>query len=171
MSRFPFGDRVLFASPPLSSLPGHVPTHDAGALYVGNVAAGAPTSAIICIAESTPNPGTSATRSTASRFPSAVPPSPGPVPRSALPSTSTPPALSSAAAGTLPAFPRTPPARLSIVPDSPVSGDPLSAAITAGFVSPSASAFSIRRPLSPSRSDTKLDNSMCVSSNKASSWF
>ena len=45
------------------------------------------------------------------------------------------------------------------------------AARTAGFVSPSASAFSMRRALTPRRSETKPDNLMWHSSNKLSSWF
>src|SRR6266550_3024436 len=41
----------------------------------------------------------------------------------------------------------------------------------AGFVSPSASAFSMRRALTPRRFETKLDNLICISSSTASSWF
>ena len=36
---------------------------------------------------------------------------------------------------------------------------------------PSASAFSMRRALTPSRSETKLDNLMCASSSRASKRF
>ena len=64
--RLPFGDRVLCDSPALSSFPGHTPTHEDSAFSDRNVAALGPTSAIICSAESTPKPGTSATRRTAS---------------------------------------------------------------------------------------------------------
>ena len=44
----------------------HAPTHDTRFFAAGKVAAVAPTSAMICYAESTPRPGTSASRSTAS---------------------------------------------------------------------------------------------------------
>src|ERR1022692_4853493 len=56
---------------------------------------------------------------------------------------------------------------------SGVARNPLSAiaASTPGSVSPSASAFNIRRALTPRRSDTKLDNLMCPCSNRLSSWF
>ena len=47
-------------------VPGQAPTHEARRLAVGNVAAVGPTSAMICCAESTPKPGTAASRSTAS---------------------------------------------------------------------------------------------------------
>jgi hypothetical protein len=47
---------------PLSSSPGHAPTQEERCLPEGNVAAAAPTSAMICCAESTPRPGISASR-------------------------------------------------------------------------------------------------------------
>ena len=50
----------------LSSSPGHAPTHETRFLAEAKVAALAPTSAMICCAESTPKPGTSASRWTAS---------------------------------------------------------------------------------------------------------
>src|SRR6267143_6315824 len=45
------------------------------------------------------------------------------------------------------------------------------AARAAGLVSPSASAFSMRRSLAPSRSETRLDNLMWASSKRDSNWF
>ena len=41
----------------------------------------------------------------------------------------------------------------------------------AGLVSPLASAFSMRRALAPSRSETRLDNLICASSRRDSNWF
>ena len=52
-------------TPTLSSVPGHAPIQEARCLGDGNVAALTPTSAMICCAESTPSPGTSASRCTA----------------------------------------------------------------------------------------------------------
>src|ERR1035437_2779191 len=52
--------------PALSWFPGHTPTHEDSAFSDRNAAALGPTSAIICSAESTPKPGTSATRFTTS---------------------------------------------------------------------------------------------------------
>jgi hypothetical protein len=52
--------------PALSSSPGQAPTHEERHFSEGKVAAVGPTSAMICCAESTPRPGTSASRSTAS---------------------------------------------------------------------------------------------------------
>src|SRR5256885_8914068 len=66
MWRLPFGERWLLDTPAVSSSPGHAPTQDESCLAEGKVAAVAPTSAMICCAESTPRPGTSASRSTAS---------------------------------------------------------------------------------------------------------
>jgi hypothetical protein len=51
--RSPFGERVLWDSPALSSFPGHTPTHEDRAFSDRNCAALGPTSAIICSAEST----------------------------------------------------------------------------------------------------------------------
>src|SRR5438046_207988 len=62
--RLPFGDRWLWFTPALSSSPGHAPTHEERFPWEGNVAAVAPTSAMICCAESTSRPGTSANRCT-----------------------------------------------------------------------------------------------------------
>src|SRR5437016_12570475 len=62
MLRLPFGERVLWDSPALSSSPGHTPIHEDKAFSESKLVASAPTSAIIWIAESTPKPGTSATR-------------------------------------------------------------------------------------------------------------
>src|ERR1039458_6413726 len=59
MVRLPFGERELLDSPALSSLPGHIPTHEAIAFGDGNTTALGPTSAIIWTPESTPKPGTS----------------------------------------------------------------------------------------------------------------
>src|ERR1017187_2760352 len=42
------------------------------------------------------------------------------------------------------------------------------AARVSGLVSPPASAFSMRRALAPSRSETRLDNLMCASSSRHS---
>jgi hypothetical protein len=64
--RLPFGERRLRFTPVLSSSPGPAPTHDERFLAETKVAASAPTSAMICCAESAPKPGTSASRSTAS---------------------------------------------------------------------------------------------------------
>jgi hypothetical protein len=50
------GERVLLDSPALSSLPGHVPTHEDRAFSDSKAAASGPTSAIIWTAESTPKP-------------------------------------------------------------------------------------------------------------------
>src|SRR5713226_3969760 len=58
-------ERWFLDTPALSSSPGHAPTQDESCLAEGKVAAVAPTSAMICCAESTPRPGTSASRSTA----------------------------------------------------------------------------------------------------------
>src|SRR5215475_3605927 len=63
--RLPLGERLLRFTPALSSSPGHAPTHETRFLAEGKVAALAPTSAMICCAESTPRPGTSANRCTA----------------------------------------------------------------------------------------------------------
>src|SRR6266403_979857 len=52
--------------PALSSSPGQAPTHEERHFSEGKVAAVGPTSARICCAESTPRPGISASRSTAS---------------------------------------------------------------------------------------------------------
>src|SRR5215467_4235261 len=59
-------ERWFFDTSALSSSPGHAPTHDERCLAEGNVAAPAPTSAMICFAESTPKPGISAKWTTAS---------------------------------------------------------------------------------------------------------
>src|SRR6516165_1834575 len=63
--RLPFGARLLRFTPALSSSPGHAPTHETRFFAEAKVAALAPTSAMICCAESTPKPGTSASRWTA----------------------------------------------------------------------------------------------------------
>src|SRR5262245_12831356 len=60
------GTAVTVVDPALSSLPGQAPIHEARCFADGKVAAVAPTSAMICCAESTPSPGTSASRCTAS---------------------------------------------------------------------------------------------------------
>jgi hypothetical protein len=60
--RLPFGDRWLWFTPALSSSPGQAPIHEASCCPDGKVAAVGPTSAMICHAESTPRPGTSASR-------------------------------------------------------------------------------------------------------------
>jgi len=65
MARLPFGERVLFDSPALSSSPGQDPTTKTGSCTIRKALPPA-TSAIACMAESTPKPGTSATRCTAS---------------------------------------------------------------------------------------------------------
>ena len=57
---------ALFETPALSCSPGQAPTHEAKFLADAKVAAVAPTSAIICCAESTPRLGTTASRRTAS---------------------------------------------------------------------------------------------------------
>ncbi len=66
MARFPFADRLLVDSPALSWRPGQTPTHDASCGADGNASAPGPISAMICCAESTPKPGSSAKRTTAS---------------------------------------------------------------------------------------------------------
>src|ERR1039457_6419323 len=81
MVLLPFGERVLLDSPALSSLPGHVPTHEASAFSDSNAAASGPTSAIICTAESTPSRGT----------PPPAPPLPTPPPRDLLRPSPAPP--------------------------------------------------------------------------------
>src|SRR5713226_4082557 len=63
--RLPFGECRLRFTPALSSSPGHAPTHEESFSAEGKVAALAPTSAMICCAESTPSPGTAASLSTA----------------------------------------------------------------------------------------------------------
>src|SRR5713101_4439622 len=63
IERLPFGDRWLKFTPALWLSPGQAPTQEERCLWEGNVAAVAPTWAIICCAESTPRPGTSASRS------------------------------------------------------------------------------------------------------------
>ena len=55
--RLPFGERRLRFTPALSSFPGHAPTHEESFSVEGKVAALAPTSAIICCAESHSEPG------------------------------------------------------------------------------------------------------------------
>jgi hypothetical protein len=55
--RLPFGERLLWFTPALCSSPGHAPTHEESFSGEGKVSALAPTSAIICCAESTPSPG------------------------------------------------------------------------------------------------------------------
>ena len=64
--RLPFGECRLRFTPALSSSPGHAPTHEESFSAEGKVAALAPTSAMICCAESTPSPGTTASLSTES---------------------------------------------------------------------------------------------------------
>src|SRR4051794_18953176 len=54
MWRLPPGQRVLLFIPALSSSPGHAPTHEERFLGEAKVAAVAPTSAMICCAESGP---------------------------------------------------------------------------------------------------------------------
>src|SRR5258707_10605727 len=61
MVLLPFGERVLFDLPAVSSSPGHTPTHEARSFCDSKALASAPTSAIIWVADSTPKPGTSAT--------------------------------------------------------------------------------------------------------------
>jgi hypothetical protein len=56
---FPLAERLLWFSSALSSFPGQVPTQEVNSAAEENVLASTPTSAIICCAESTPNPGTS----------------------------------------------------------------------------------------------------------------
>src|SRR6185437_6076826 len=58
------GAAVLLFIPALSSSPGHAPTHEDRFLGEAKVAAVAPTSAMICCAESGPRPGTSDSRCT-----------------------------------------------------------------------------------------------------------
>src|SRR5262252_8743254 len=55
MWRLPFGERLLRFTPALSSSPGHAPTHETRFLAEAKVVALAPTSAMICCAESTPS--------------------------------------------------------------------------------------------------------------------
>src|SRR5262245_32060480 len=62
----PFAQRLLWFCSALSSSPGQVPTQAVNSAAEENVLACAPTSAMICCAESTPKPGTSASRITAS---------------------------------------------------------------------------------------------------------
>ena len=61
-----FRRSVAVVHAPLSSSPGQAPTQEERHFADGNVAAVGPTSAMICCAESTPRPGTSASRVTAS---------------------------------------------------------------------------------------------------------
>jgi hypothetical protein len=58
-------ERLLWFSSARSSFPGQVPTQEVNSAAEGNVLACTPTSAMICCAESTPKPGTSASRITA----------------------------------------------------------------------------------------------------------
>src|ERR1035437_11064062 len=95
MVLLPFGERVLLDSPALSSLPGHVPTHEDRAFSDSKAAASGPTSAIIW----TPNPlRTRALRPLVAPRPDAPGVGsrpPDPIALSAIPSTATPPAPSS----------------------------------------------------------------------------
>src|ERR1700751_3191779 len=62
----PLAERLLWFCSALSSFPGQVPTQEVNSAAEENVPACTPTSAMICCAESTPKPGTSARRITAS---------------------------------------------------------------------------------------------------------
>src|SRR5260370_367172 len=78
MVLLPFGERVLFDLPAVSSSPGHTPTHEARSFCDSKAAASAPTSAIISVADSTPKPATSSTLATVSLLlrPPSRPPQP-----------------------------------------------------------------------------------------------
>jgi hypothetical protein len=67
MERLPLAERSLLDTPALSWRPGQTPTHEASWAADGNAAACGPTSAMICWAESIPNPGNSAKRTTGPR--------------------------------------------------------------------------------------------------------
>src|ERR1017187_4293804 len=101
MVLLPFGERVLLDSPALSSLPGHVPTHEDRAFSDSKAAASGPTSAIIWTAESPRSRALPPLVAPRPDAPGVASRPPHPIAPSALPSTATPPAPSSASDGKL----------------------------------------------------------------------
>src|SRR5438876_6814638 len=169
--RLPLGERWLLATPALSSSPGHAPTQDDKCFCEANVAALAPTSAMICCAESTPRPGTSASRCTASWCS---------LSRLAISCSSLTICCSRNCNSSSTSFRSRRYTGLSSVQALSASHNcagvarnflSAKAATDVGLVSPSASACSIRRALRPSRSETRLDNLIWVSSSRLSSRF
>src|SRR5436853_3365087 len=157
--------------PALSSSPGQAPTHEERHFSEGKVAAVGPTSAMICCAESTPRPGTSASRSTApwcwlSRL--AISLSSWPICCSRNCNCSSAIFRSCRYTGFRSVHAPSASHNCSGVARKRSSAK---AARAAGLVSPSASTFSIRRALTPNRSVTKLDNLMWASSRRDSNWF
>lgn len=63
--RLPLGERLLLETSADSSRPGQTPTQEANCSGDGKLAAAGPISAMICCAESGPQPGTAAKRITA----------------------------------------------------------------------------------------------------------